>query len=38
MMPASHDPRFEDLLPAYALGALDGDDLRDLAAHFAVGD
>jgi anti-sigma-K factor RskA len=37
MMPASHEPRFEDLLPAYALGALDGDDLRELAAHLAGG-
>lgn len=37
MMPPSHQARFEELLPAYALGALDGDDLRELAAHLAPG-
>jgi Anti-sigma-K factor rskA len=36
-MTAAHSPRFDDLLPAYALGALDGDELRDLAAHLAAG-
>jgi len=37
MTAAAHSPRFDELLPAYALGALDGDDLRDLAAHLAAG-
>ncbi len=32
-MNAPHDPRFEELLPAYAIGALDGEDLRALEAH-----
>lgn len=36
-MAANHDPRFEDLLPAHALGALDGDDLRELTAHLEAG-
>jgi Anti-sigma-K factor rskA len=36
MTAADHSPRFDELLPAYALGALDGDDLRDLAAHLAA--
>jgi len=36
-MAAPHSTRIEDLLPAYALGALDGDDLRELAAHLEVG-
>ena len=33
MMSSSHDPRFEEMLPAYAIGALDGEDLRALEAH-----
>lgn len=33
----THDPRFDELLPAYALGALDGDELRELEAHLATG-
>ncbi|HKV06911.1 MAG TPA: anti-sigma factor [Thermoanaerobaculia bacterium] len=36
-MNAAHSPRFEELLPAYALGALDGDDLRELEAHLSAG-
>src|SRR5258708_28385236 len=36
MTPAD-SPRFDELLPAYALGALDGDELRELAAHLAAG-
>jgi hypothetical protein len=36
-MTSAHSLRFDDLLPAYALGALDGDELRDLAAHLAAG-
>ncbi len=32
-----HSARIEELLPAYALGALDGDDLRELEAHLDVG-
>jgi len=32
-----HTARFDELLPAYALGALDGDDLRELEAHKATG-
>lgn len=37
MVVASHSPRFEEMLPAYALGALDGEDLRELEAHLAAG-
>jgi len=37
MTAAAHSPRFDELLPGYALGAVDGDDLRDLAAHLAAG-
>ncbi len=33
----AHDPRFADLLPAYALGALDGEEVRDLKRHLADG-
>jgi len=33
----THDPRFEELLPAYALGALDGGELRELEEHLATG-
>jgi anti-sigma-K factor RskA/outer membrane murein-binding lipoprotein Lpp len=36
-MSAGHSPRIEELLPAYALGALDGDDLRELTAHLDRG-
>jgi len=32
-----HTARFDELLPAYALGALDGDELRELEAHIATG-
>jgi len=37
MSTTPHTPRLEELLPAYALGALDGDDLRELEAHLAGG-
>src|SRR5262249_26864179 len=33
----AHDPRFSDLLPAYALGALDGEELRELERHLLDG-
>jgi len=33
----AHDPRFSDLLPAYALGALDGEELRELERHLRDG-
>jgi anti-sigma-K factor RskA len=36
-MAAPHTPQIEDLLPAYALGALDGDDLRELEEHLDAG-
>ncbi|HVT16048.1 MAG TPA: anti-sigma factor [Thermoanaerobaculia bacterium] len=36
-MTARHSPRLEDLLPAYSLGALDGDELRELEDHVAGG-
>lgn len=36
-MSAAHSPRHEELLPAYALGALDGEELRELEAHLASG-
>ncbi len=36
-MSAGHLPRHEELLPAYALGALDGDELRELESHMASG-
>jgi anti-sigma-K factor RskA len=36
-MSTPHTPRLEELLPAYALGALDGEDLRELAAHWVSG-
>lgn len=36
-MSTPHTPRIEELLPAYALGALDGGDLRELEAHLAGG-
>lgn len=33
----AHDPRLSDLLPAYALGALDGEELRELERHLRGG-
>ncbi|PYQ67138.1 MAG: hypothetical protein DMF53_02270, partial [Acidobacteria bacterium] len=36
-MSTPHTPRLEELLPAYALGALDGDDLHELEAHWVSG-
>ena len=36
-MNAGHSNHLEELLPAYALGALDGDDLRELEGHLAAG-
>jgi len=36
-MSAAHSTRLEELLPAYALGALDGEELRALEAHLASG-
>ena len=36
-MNAPHSTRFEELLPAYALGALDGDELRELEEHLTGG-
>jgi anti-sigma-K factor RskA len=36
-MSTPHTHRLEELLPAYALDALDGDDLRELEAHLAGG-
>jgi hypothetical protein len=37
MTAASHPTRFEELLPAFALGALDRDELREMEAHLAGG-
>jgi anti-sigma-K factor RskA len=36
-MSPGHSTRHEELLPAYALGALDGEDLRELETHLATG-
>jgi anti-sigma-K factor RskA len=36
-MTSGHSTRHEELLPAYALGALDGEDLRELEAHMGTG-
>ncbi|MFL6200538.1 MAG: anti-sigma factor domain-containing protein [Thermoanaerobaculia bacterium] len=36
-MSADHSTRHEELLPAYALGAVDGEDLREMEAHLATG-
>jgi anti-sigma-K factor RskA len=36
-MSSPHSHRFEEFLPAYALGALEGDELRELEAHLAGG-
>ncbi len=32
-MSAPHSPRHEEMLPAYALGALDGEELREMEDH-----
>lgn len=37
MSTTPHTPRLEEILPAYALDALDGEDLRELEAHLAGG-
>lgn len=34
---ADHTSRHDELIPAYALGALDGDDLRELESHLDAG-
>lgn len=36
-MSPDHSTRHEELLPAYALGAVDGEDLREMEAHLAAG-
>ena len=36
-MSADHSTRHEELLPAYALGAVDGEDLREMESHLATG-
>ena len=36
-MTNGHSPRLADLLPSFALGALDGEDLRELEVHLATG-
>jgi anti-sigma-K factor RskA len=36
-MTTAHPPRFEEMLPAYALGALDGEDRREFEAHLVAG-
>lgn len=36
-MATSHTDRHDELLPAYALGALDGEELRELESHLATG-
>jgi anti-sigma-K factor RskA len=35
MSESPHSSRFEELLPAYALGALDADELREMEEHLA---
>jgi anti-sigma-K factor RskA len=35
--PHEHAPRFDELLPAYALGALDGEEVHELEEHIATG-
>jgi len=35
--PDGHQDRYEEWLPAYALGALDSDELRELEAHLGSG-
>ncbi|MFP5285532.1 MAG: hypothetical protein ACLGI9_07325, partial [Thermoanaerobaculia bacterium] len=37
MSASDHSPRHDELLPAYALGALDGAELRDLEGHLESG-
>ncbi len=37
MIESPHSSRFEELLPAYALGALDADELREMEDHLAAG-
>ncbi|HSS78007.1 MAG TPA: anti-sigma factor [Thermoanaerobaculia bacterium] len=37
MSETPHSTRFEELLPAYALGALDADDLHEMEEHLAAG-
>ena len=32
-MSSLHSPRHEEMLPAYALGALDGEELREMEGH-----
>lgn len=36
-MNPAHSTRIEEMLPSYALGALDGDDLRELEEHLEAG-
>lgn len=36
MTAVPHSPRIDELLPAYALGALEGEELRELAAHLVA--
>ena len=36
-MSTPHSARHDELIPAYAAGALDGDDLRELEAHLTAG-
>ena len=36
-MSTTHSTRHDELIPAYAAGALDGDELRELEAHLAAG-
>lgn len=36
-MTPDHSSRHDELLPVYALGALDGDDLREIETHLASG-
>ena len=36
-MSADHSTRHEELLPAYALGAVDEEDLREMESHLATG-
>lgn len=37
MMAVPHSTRHDEMLPAYALGALDGGELRELEEHLAAG-
>ncbi len=36
MTATTHTPHIDELLPAYALGALDGEELREMQAHLAA--